>query len=110
MTHNHKDKWRLLIIWEFTVRPGTEKIFEETYGPEGDWAHLFQQSNEYLGMELVRDSDQARRYLTLDFWTSEEEYDKFRSQHAAEYKAIDQKCESMTEHEREIGRYLRTGN
>jgi len=46
-----------------------------------------------------------RMYLTLDYWTSQEAYEAFRERHLAEYKAIDARCETMTESEREIGRY-----
>jgi predicted dithiol-disulfide oxidoreductase (DUF899 family) len=49
----------------------------------------------------------ARTYLTLDFWVSQKAYDEFRQKHLAEYKALDQEYEAMTESEREIGTYVR---
>ena len=99
------DGWGQVIIWEFQVRPGMEKQFEEVYGPQGEWARLFSRDEAYLGTELIRDSKVPRRYVTLDYWSSEKAYDNFRNCHRESYKAIDQKCEAMTEGEREIGRF-----
>lgn len=100
-------EWGFVVIWEFHVRPGMEKRFEQVCGPDGVWAKFFRQDEAYMGTELIRDLKAARRYLTLDFWRSQEVYDAFRARHAAEYKAIDAEHESMTESESEVGRYSR---
>jgi heme-degrading monooxygenase HmoA len=100
--------WGYLVIWEFRVRRGMESAFERSYGPEGSWALLFRGGGEgFVGTELNRDVKETRRYLTLDFWTSEAAYESFREKHAARYKAIDAECEAMTESEAEIGRFAR---
>jgi heme-degrading monooxygenase HmoA len=100
-----RDGWGHVIIWEFQVQAGMEKQFEEVYGPKGDWARLFSQDGAYLGTELIRDLKTTCRYVTLDYWSSEQAYDDFRNRYLDEYKAIDQKCGAMTEDEREIGRF-----
>ena len=101
-----------LVIWEFQVRSGMKKRFEKMYGPEGEWARCFKQNASYIGTDLIhhlkaRKLKGNRGYLTLDFWTSRKAYDKFRKAHRAEYKALDQRCEKMTESEREVGRFVR---
>jgi hypothetical protein len=101
-----RKEWGFLVIWQFQVREGIEKRFEKIYGSHGDWVQLFAQDNAYVKTELVRESNSAS-YLTLDFWTSETAYDAFRKQHRAEYRALDLKCEGMTESECEIGRFVR---
>ena len=106
MTCNKQDAWQFLVIWEFEVKPGKEKLFEQIYGPEGDWAQLFRQGQGYCGTKLSCDFDEPCRYVTLDFWESQVDYETFKLQHAAEYKAIDQKCEALTEKEREIGKFV----
>jgi len=103
------DSWGYLIIWEFRVRLRMKKRFEAAYGPEGEWARFFGQEKQYLGTELIRDLKRSRTYLTLDFWTSQKAYEKFRKRHAAEYKAIDLKCKALTESEHEIGGYVQAG-
>src|SRR5579863_9476886 len=101
-----RKEWGLLVIWQFQVREGMEKRFEKIYGPHGDWVQLFAQDNAFVRTELVRESNSAS-YLTLDFWTSEKAYDAFRKRNRAKYKALDLRCEGMTESEREIGRFVR---
>ena len=102
-----KPEWGYLIVWEFHVRPGAEERFENVYGPQGDWAQFFKRGEGYAGTELNRDLNIAGRYVTLDFWTSPHAYEHFRELHLAEYKAIDERCEALTERETEIGRFER---
>ncbi len=94
-------------MWEFIVCPGKETAFEQIYGPEGDWAQCFRQSNGYLGTELHRDLNQPRRYVTSDFWESPGSYETFKRQFVDAYQMLDQKCSSLTEKERELGRFER---
>jgi heme-degrading monooxygenase HmoA len=93
-------------MWEFQVQEGMEKRFELVYGAKGDWARFFGPDDAYIGTELVHDKGE-RTYVTLDFWTSQKAYDEFRKRHLAKYKALDRKCQEMTETEREIGRFVR---
>ena len=94
-----------VIIWEFTVRPGMEKQFEEAYGLHGEWVSLFRQDPAFIRTELIRDLHDPRRYLTLDHWESEKAYDAFREHRRNDYKRIDALCDPMTETERELGRF-----
>jgi hypothetical protein len=94
-------------MWEFQVRSGMEERFEKTYGPKGEWARLFAQDESYMGTDLIHHLSKERTYVTLDFWTSQPAYDEFRKQHRSKYTAIDQKCEELTESEREIGKFVR---
>jgi heme-degrading monooxygenase HmoA len=94
-----------VIIWEFKVRPGMQKAFEEAYGLHGDWVRLFRQNPAFIRTELIQDVNESNRYLTLDFWASEAAYEAFREGKRDEYKSIDARCEQMTEAEREVGRF-----
>jgi heme-degrading monooxygenase HmoA len=94
-----------VIVWEFRVRPGVEAKFIEKYGPEGIWAAFFRGSDGYIRTELLRDVAEGSRFLTLDYWKSEEEFSRFRTQHLAEYERLDQELESLTEQERRLGAF-----
>ena len=85
-----------VIIWEFKVRPGMQKQFQQTYGFHGEWARFFRQDPAYIRTELIHDVHEASRYLTLDFWTSEPAYEAFRQSREEEYKSFDARCEQMT--------------
>ena len=96
-----------MIVWEFRARKGAVKRFQKVYGPAGDWAKFFAQGKGFVRTELVRDRKQAGRFLTLDFWTSEDAYVRFRKKHAAEYEALDKICEKLTEYEAKVGGFER---
>ena len=96
---------RYVIVWEFRVRAAAEAEFLEKYGPEGVWARLFRQSESYLRTELVRDVAVERRFLTLDYWQSEEAFKAFRNEHPADYERLDKEMESLTEQETRLGAF-----
>jgi heme-degrading monooxygenase HmoA len=91
------------VIWEFRVVPGKESEFERHYGPNGTWVHLFRKTTEFLGTELLRDSEVPGRYLTVDCWKDLKPYESFRKEFAAEYKGIDDQMEALTDSETRVG-------
>lgn len=107
MVRGQQSQWGYLVMWKFVVKRGMEARFEQVYGASGDWARLFQQDEDFLGTELNCDHEGSRRYITLDFWASEEAYQGFREKHLAEYQAIDQQCEQLTESECKLATFAR---
>jgi heme-degrading monooxygenase HmoA len=99
--------WGYVVVWEFRPKPGREKGFEQVYGSRGRWAKFLQRGEGYIRTELNRDLKDGSRYLTLDFWVSEEHYERLREVYAAEYEAIGRECQGLTEMERETGRFAR---
>ncbi len=97
-----------VIIWEFVVREGCEREFEEAYGSKGAWAVLFAKSPEHLGVELLRDTTAPRRYATIDRWASKDSFARFKQEHGTEYEALDARCEAWTEKELKIGLWTTT--
>ena len=75
-------------LWEFEVKPGSEKLFERIYGPNGEWAQLFRRDARYRGTRLLRDEGAERVYVTMDEWESHVAYQEFRESFAAEYEEI----------------------
>ena len=94
-----------LVLWEYEVKSGSEKRFEDVYGPAGDWARLFRTDSHYRETRLLQDSFRSNVYLTLDFWTSLDSYEEFLATHKAEYQAIDALGENLTASERRVGAY-----
>jgi heme-degrading monooxygenase HmoA len=99
-----------VIVWEFRVRQAKEAEFVHKYGPEGDWARFFRGATDnmspgYIRTELVRDVAIDFRYLTLDYWKSEEEFKRFREQNLAEYERLDKEFEGLTESETRLGAF-----
>jgi heme-degrading monooxygenase HmoA len=94
-----------VIVWEFRIRKEAEAEFVEQYGPEGNWARFFRNSTGYLRTELVRDLGDPQRFLTLDYWESEEQFSSFREQNLAEYERLDREFEGLTEQETRLGAF-----
>jgi heme-degrading monooxygenase HmoA len=96
-----------VIVWEFHIRTAKRRAFERAYGPDGDWATFFRTGKGFLGTELIRDEDNADRYLTLDFWKSRKLYEQFKHQNREMYESIDEKNKSLTTRESEVGQFSR---
>ena len=94
-----------LVLWEYEVKSGSEKQFEDVYGPAGAWARLFRTDSHCRETRLLRDPFRSNVYLTLDFWTSRDSYEKFMGAHKAEYQAIDALGERFTASDRRLGAY-----
>jgi len=94
-----------VIVWEYRVREEMQPRFEQIYGPHGDWARLFAADPAFCRTVLLRNSQNPQAYITLDFWQSEAAALSFR-ENSPEYPVLDLQCEDLTEHEREIGRFL----
>lgn len=90
-------------VWEFLARAERIAEFERIYAGNGSWAKLFAKSPGFRGTSLLHDSQNARRFLTIDCWDSVETESAMREQFGREYEELDRACEKLTEAERRIG-------
>ena len=95
-----------VVVWQFEIAEEKVAAFEAAYGPEGAWAKLFRTSPNYLGTDLMRDAYIPGGYLTIDRWTSEEDFRAFRKDHDAEYESLDRSSDALTSRESRIGAYV----
>jgi heme-degrading monooxygenase HmoA len=93
----------IYIVWRFTAKPDRMTDFERHYNSEGSWAQLFGRSPAFRGTTLLRDSSAPNRYLLWDCWDSLASFDRFKHEHGAEYAALDNQCEKLTEEEVNVG-------
>lgn len=94
-----------VIIWEYRVRAAHVAEFVEIYSATGVWARLFQKSQGYLGTELLADGEHPHRYLTIDRWSSSQEFEAFLAKYKKEYADLDAQCGGLTEQETLLGRW-----
>ena len=92
-------------IWEYRVPEGRRGDFVRQYGPEGSWAHLFAQAEGYLGTELLQDAADPGRFLTIDRWLSQADFEAFKTRFASDYDTLDALCEALTESDNHIGQF-----
>ena len=95
-----------VILWEYEVKPGCEEVFEKVYGPNGDWARLFQSDLHYRETFLLRDVSRPRCYFTLDYWDTEKDFTQFKAARGAEYAELDRTTEGLTVSERRLATFI----
>lgn len=94
-----------IILWEYRVRQEKLNEFMRTYAADGTWADLFRNADGYIATELIQDETQKTRFVTIDRWDSKENFEAFQTRWQTEYKALDARCEDLTENETLLGRW-----
>jgi heme-degrading monooxygenase HmoA len=94
-----------IIVWEYQIKPEKQAEFESVYSSTGAWGKLFSASTGYMGTELLRDQALPFRYLTIDRWVSEDEYELFLSKYEERYMALDMECDGLTDNESLLGKW-----
>jgi len=69
----------IAIAWQFDVRPGQEKTFEEFHGADGEWTMMSRHSRSYLGSSFLRDQASSTRYFLIEYWSEMLVYEQHRS-------------------------------
>jgi heme-degrading monooxygenase HmoA len=95
----------LVIVWEYMARPDRIEEFETLYRPDGAWVELFKKSPGFVSTTLMRDIKDGCRYMIADRWTSEESYEAFKQDFAAEYQKLSRQGERVYRAEHLIGRF-----
>ena len=95
------------IVWEFVVKPECADRFIDIYGADGRWAALFRNSPGYEGTTLLRDAASEFRFVTIDRWDSDADFERMRQASAVEYSALDEECASLTTSEKLLGTFHR---
>jgi heme-degrading monooxygenase HmoA len=95
----------IVIIWQFDINPVSREVFERAYGPNGDWAQLFRRSPDYLDTQLLHDTANSDRYITLDRWRSADALAAFKAANLTDYEALDRRFEALTFSETHMGTF-----
>ena len=91
------------IVWEFLVPEDKRAEFERHYAADGTWTEFFERDAAYKGTQLLHDTNDPARYVTIDTWDDGEAYGAFRAMHHQEYNALDQEMESLATLEKRLG-------
>ena len=92
-----------IYIWEYLVEEKNQEDFTRIYGPNGDWVDLFKKAKGYIKTELHRDISNPDRFITVDYWHTKADRDKFRIEFAEDFKTLDDFCEGFTDKENFLG-------
>jgi uncharacterized membrane-anchored protein YitT (DUF2179 family)/heme-degrading monooxygenase HmoA len=96
-----------IIAWRFVVKPEFIDEFKREYGPDGSWAQLFALDSGYVRTELTQHRDTPNEFVTIDYWKTREDFDRFKSQYAEAYQRLDGELARLTTHEERISRTSR---
>ena len=108
LDRSHNGGTLFVAIWEFKPKSESKMEFEEAYGSNGVWARFFRKSPEFVCTLLL--SQKEGKYVTLDFWKSEQSYRDFLKSNQEEYQVLDERCTLLTESEARIGEYSLIGD
>jgi hypothetical protein len=93
----------IAIVWEFIVRDEAVPVFQEAYGPNGEWVALFRRHSGYGGTRLLRDRTAKGRFLTIDLWEAEALFEQMHQESQQEYSRLDNLFGELTISERKLG-------
>lgn len=89
-------------LWEYEV-PGDRAVaFTTAYAADGAWGKLFGRAAGFLGTELYRDTAWAGRFLTVDRWQNEEDWQSFLHAFGPAYESLDAQLEGLAIAERSL--------
>jgi len=91
------------IVWECVVKDEVRGQFELAYGPGGALSQLFGRCPGFRGTTLLRDTQNPRRYLTIDFWDTAAQREQALAESAAEYADLEAAFAEWTESRTEVG-------
>lgn len=92
------------ILWKYDVDSSNQSAFEQDYGRNGSWFKFFEPCDEYLGHDLLKNTD-GKSYTLVDRWMSKEDYENFLSEHKAEYDQLNEKFSSLYTAETQMGTF-----
>lgn len=92
-----------VVAWRFVVKPEHLSEFKKEYGVDGSWATLFGKSRGFVKTELVS-TRRPTEFVTLDYWQTNEDFERFTSENIEEYERLDARFSGWTTYEERIHR------
>ena len=96
----------IAIVWEFIVKDEAVSAFLQAYGPHGEWVALFRQHPGYDGTSLLRDTTTRGRFLTIDRWETEAQFNQMHQASQQEYSRLDALFGELMASERKVGVFV----
>lgn len=93
----------IAIMWQFDVKPGREKEFEQLYGVDGDWTQINRQTRSYLGSSFLRDQSSASRYVVIEYWSEMLVYEQHRVYRSDAVATLEQRSAELVESTEPLG-------
>jgi heme-degrading monooxygenase HmoA len=92
-------------VWKFRPPQESEAAFAAAYSAEGRWAQLFGRGKGYRGTSLLRPSEPAGWWVTIDRWDSLSDFERFGRDYGEQYRALDAELEGIAGEEEFVGAF-----
>ena len=92
-------------LWSYTVKPEYVASFRDAYGPDGEWAAFFRQSDAYRGTDLLESPDGPKEFMTLDYFAAADARTRLVESRGDEYARLDRKWQAATLSETFLGEF-----
>lgn len=93
------------VVCEYVSMPGTSGRLELVFGPGGTWSKLFADCQGFRGTTVLRDTENPRRYMTVDLWDSATTREQALSEHSDDYAELLTSIDQWLESRRELGTF-----
>ena len=91
------------IVSDFVVKEEVQGQFELIFGPGGAWSKLFGMCPGFRGTTLFRDTENPRRYLTIDIWDTVIQREQALVEHRTEFSTLEAALIDLIESKTEVG-------
>ena len=93
----------IAIMWQFDVKNGREKEFEQLYGADGEWIAMNRQSRSYLGTSFLRDQNRSSRYIIVEYWSEMIVYEQHRESRSAAIASLEERSATLVDSVEPLG-------
>lgn len=93
----------IAIMWQFDVKGGHEREFEQLYGVEGEWTAMNRHSRSYLGTSFLRDQNRTSRYILVEYWSEMLVYEQHRAFRSDAIVSLEQRSQALVESVEPLG-------
>ena len=93
----------------YVVKEEFRGLYELAYGPGGLWSRLFEQHDGFRGIMLMRDVEDANRYMEIAVWDGVRQRDEAIAVSRAEYDELMTRLGEWIESYADLGSFATVG-
>jgi quinol monooxygenase YgiN len=87
----------IAVVWQFQVKPGSQKEFERFYGADGEWSQFGRRSRSFLGSSFLRDQARDTYYLLIEYWSEMVVYEQHRRSSVVDLRTLEERRDDLCE-------------
>ena len=85
----------IAVMWQYEVKRGCEREFEDVFGADGEWTAINRHTRSYLGSSFLRDQNRSSRYILIEYWSEMVVYEQRRTYRSDAIKSLEQRRDRL---------------